>query len=70
MGTYWRGIYTFEVNGGNTIESIKSDMLIELPTPTKEGYYFGGWYDNVEFNGTALASPYYSSQAILFMPNG
>lgn len=53
--------YTFEVNGGNTIESIKSDMFIELPTPTKENYYFGGWYDNTEFNGTPVSSPYYST---------
>ena len=53
--------YTFNVNGGDNVESIKSVVAIELPTPTKEGYYFGGWYDNAEFNGTPLASPYYSS---------
>ena len=53
--------YSFDVNGGSNIESIKSVVTIELPTPTKEGYYFGGWYDNAEFNGTPLVSPYYSS---------
>ena len=53
--------YTLMVNGGDNVESITSVVAIELPTPTKEGYYFGGWYDNAELNGTPLASPYYST---------
>jgi hypothetical protein len=51
--------YTFEVNGGNAISSMSSAGLITLPTPVKSGSYFGGWYDNAEFAGKALTSPYY-----------
>ncbi len=40
-------------NGGTVKESTKSvrygDKLGELPTPTKEGYTFGGWKYNGEF---------------------
>ena len=27
-----------------------------LPTPTKDGYTFAGWYDNAEFTGEAVTS--------------
>ena len=50
------GDVTWELNGGkvegtlpNTIESAYT-----LPTPTKDGYVFVGWYDNAEGTGTAL----------------
>jgi uncharacterized repeat protein (TIGR02543 family) len=35
-----------------TIESAN----ITLPTPTRAGYTFGGWYDNASFNNTAIAT--------------
>ncbi len=53
--------YTFVSNGGNVIDSITTNNAITLPTPIKEGYYFGGWFDNSEFNGTSYTSVYYSS---------
>ena len=50
------GDVTWELNGGkvegtlpNTIETAYT-----LPTPTREGYVFVGWYDNAEGTGTAL----------------
>lgn len=38
----------FDSNGGNTIEVMTVDRnqeITELPTPTKEGFTFKGWYD-------------------------
>ena len=29
--------------------------------PTKENFYFGGWYETSDFSGTAVSSPYYNS---------
>ena len=50
------GDVTWVLNGGkvegtlpNTIETAYT-----LPTPTREGYVFVGWYDNAEGTGTAL----------------
>ncbi|GAB6928898.1 hypothetical protein JCM10914A_28810 [Paenibacillus sp. JCM 10914] len=40
----------FETNGGNVIVSLSvanDSRLAELPTPTKEGFTFGGWYQDV-----------------------
>lgn len=36
--------------------------LTSLPTPVKEGYWFGGWYDNPECTGTAITVPYYDAE--------
>ena len=41
---------TFDVNGGNELETNKKEVKYSneygtLPTPTKEGYTFVGWYD-------------------------
>lgn len=59
--------YTFKVDGGvdeygNPIENITSSTEIWLPTPTKEGSIFRGWYDNPEFNGDVMKANerYYS----------
>lgn len=53
---------TFEPNGGNDIDSIENngEDEIELPTPQREGYTFGGWYldaetFNNEYKGEALS---------------
>ena len=37
---------TFEENGGSEVEDITADYAseVELPTPTKENFVFGGWY--------------------------
>ena len=52
--------YIFNTDGGIVIDDIKSDVGIVLPTPTKTGYYFCGWYDNAELSGVAYFSRYYS----------
>jgi len=45
-------LYTmsFETNGGNLITAITQDYdtVVSLPTPTKSGYSFDGWYSNEE----------------------
>ena len=58
--------YTFETNGGNTIDNIESNTGIILPTPSREGYTFVGWYDNAELTGVALTSPYCNSSSNLY----
>ncbi|MGF7050178.1 putative repeat protein (TIGR02543 family) [Paenibacillus sp. DS2015] len=40
----------FETNGGNVVVNLSvanDSRLAELPTPTKEGFIFGGWYQDV-----------------------
>lgn len=56
--------YIFVINGDDEIESITSSTGITLPTPTKDGYVFDGWYDNAELEGEALSGYYYSSEDI------
>ena len=56
--------YTFDTNGGDAIDTITSSLTIELPTPTYEGYYFGGWYLTSDFSGEAVSSPYYNSENV------
>lgn len=42
---------TFDINGGNlaTDSTVKTaaGLLVDLPTPTRDGYIFAGWF-NVE----------------------
>ena len=58
--------YTFVVNGGEAIETIVSKYPISLPTPTKEGYWFGGWYDNAELKGKDIEFYYAKADATLY----
>ena len=51
--------YYFEPNGGSDISQITSTAAIVLPTPTREGYIFAGWYDNAELSGRAVGPKYY-----------
>ena len=59
--------YTFETNNGviidedsNTpITSVVSSWEIRLPTPTREGAIFLGWYDNFECNGDPITKYMY-----------
>ena len=43
---------TFNSNGGSEVESITDDYnaSVTLPTPTKEGYMFDGWYSDESLN--------------------
>ena len=48
---------TYNLNGGTGASNgtyTASSATITLPTPTREGYTFGGWYDNADFEGTAV----------------
>ena len=48
---YWKKVtftVKFDSNGGSACSPITvkdGDTLPDLPTPTKSGYYFLGWYD-------------------------
>ena len=57
---FYYGI-TYEPNGGtnaadNPLSYEKSAGVASFAAPTRAGYTFGGWYDNSEFNGTAVTS--------------
>ena len=47
---------SFEVNGGSPIETVKIDAKEEytLPTPTRDGYEFAGWYLTSDFTGESI----------------
>lgn len=51
--------YSFETNGGDTIAPIQSEYAISLPTPTKSGYCFVGWYTNSSCSGDPIIGKYY-----------
>lgn len=59
------GTYTITYNyngadGGNaqaTGSFTTGGIALVLPSPTKTGYIFGGWFDAANFSGTALSSP-------------
>ncbi len=51
----------YELNGGTLPEGAANKYpltqgLKELPTPTKDGFKFLGWYGNAEFTGEAITS--------------
>ena len=60
----------FETNAGEEIESIdnlKVGDVITLPTPTRDGYLFAGWYDSEDFSTTKLSKSYtYSAPVTLY----
>ena len=53
---------TYNLNGGTnpstgvTTSFNVTSAAITLPTPTRTGYTFGGWFDNSSFTGTAVTS--------------
>jgi len=62
---YLTGRYTitYNTNGGTmptatyvTSFTGKDNVVIDLPTPTRNGYAFAGWFENSELTGTAITS--------------
>lgn len=49
---------SFVTNGGDAIASVSVEEGADytLPTPTREGYEFDGWYLNAEFTGEKVTS--------------
>lgn len=48
---------TYKTNGGNSIANKTYTIetaTFDLPTPTKTGYTFAGWYDNAELTGNKV----------------
>ena len=48
----YEGTIIFESNGGTEYNSVTFEaQKVEIPTPKKEGFVFGGWYKNENFAG-------------------
>lgn len=58
----------FITNGGTDISSVtvKKKTNYELPTPSKEGYEFEGWYMNSEFTGEAVTSVTITNNTVVY----
>ena len=41
---------------GDNVTKYTYGTAVTLPTPTREGYNFGGWYDNKDFTGNAITA--------------
>ncbi len=53
--------YSFNSNGGTACPSVYDYVVLNLPIPQKDGYYFGGWYDNAALEGEALGNGAYAN---------
>ena len=60
---YAKWIYLYNIsyvlNGGTLIGgpvSYDGKLSVTLPTPTRDGYAFDGWYDNAQFSGSAVVT--------------
>ena len=56
-----RATYTFVTNCEQTVEPIAGSP-VTLPTLTREGYHFCGWYDNAAFEGSAFYDSYFDNE--------
>ena len=52
--------YSFVTNCDQSVDPITATYLSSLPTLTRDGYHFCGWYDNEAFEGEPVCAPYYS----------
>ena len=52
--------YSFVTNCDQSVDPIIATYLSSLPTLTRDGYHFCGWYDNEAFEGEAFSAPYCS----------
>jgi uncharacterized repeat protein (TIGR02543 family) len=71
LNAKWTGqTYTvvYDYNGADGNAATDSDSYtsgltaVTLPTPTKTGHTFGGWFESPSFAGSALSSSYTTSQ--------
>ena len=60
----------FETNGGaeiNDLNDLEVGDVIALPTPSRDGYLFAGWYESNDFSTTRLNKTYtYKEQITLY----
>lgn len=65
---YWNcnieNTYSFVTGTEEELPDIKSKGAIILPTPTREGYVFLGWYENASFSGSVYSGAYYRTENI------
>jgi len=55
----------FATDGGTEYDDVLTDgRAILLPTPQKDGYEFGGWFDNEACAGTALGAEYVPTSSV------
>lgn len=50
--------YSFVTNCDQSVDPVNTKYLTSLPTLTRDGYHFCGWYDNEAFEGKAVSAPY------------
>ena len=50
--------YSFVTNCDQGVDPITAKSLSSLPTLTRDGYHFCGWYDNEALEGKAVSAPY------------
>ncbi len=59
IASFFSKTVTFNSNGGSSCASIKVDAgspYVTLPTPTKTGYTFAGWYKSSDLSGNAVST--------------
>lgn len=57
--------FSFDSNGGSTIESVTDFSLETLPIPTKNNYIFAGWYESSSLSGKPVVAPYANTKDIV-----
>lgn len=50
--------YSFDSNGGSSVNSVTAISLDTIPKPTKSGYVFAGWYERSSLSGNPITAPY------------
>ena len=55
----WQAMLIFDENGGTSVSDISAEAgtAITLPTPTREGYIFAGWYTDEEEKYSVTSMP-------------
>ena len=56
--SYKNYVITYNLNGGGAVcetETVFNENAHVLPTPIKEGYFFLGWYENENFEGSPIS---------------